>query len=142
LNTALYNVTGAPSGPISSPVDLRFEYHDSAGLHAVKEFHLEPGSFIVPFRATVTAEDRPLTPEIVWGPAVGDVMEISRYVKKPEGLLFTNGKVQRLAAKDVAKQAVYESDFKYAGVDDNYFMTAALFPGPSRITFQPVAIPP
>ena len=47
-----------------------------------------------------------------------------------EGLLFQNGgKVQRLAAKDVAKQPTYEGDFRYAGVDDNYFMTVALSPG-------------
>ena len=66
----------------------------------------------------------------------------SRYTKKAEGLLFQGGKVVRLQAKDIAKQPTYEDDFKYAGVDDNYFITAALYPGPSRVTFQPVAIPP
>ena len=37
LNGALYTVSGAPTAPATSaPVDLRFEYRDSAGLHAVE----------------------------------------------------------------------------------------------------------
>ena len=64
-----------------------------------------------------------LTPTVVWGPAVGDIGEISSYTQKAEGLLFHDGKIQRLAPKDFAKQSTYEGDFKYAGVDDNYFMT-------------------
>src|ERR1700736_3898954 len=37
LNGALYATSGAPDATAaSSPVDLRFEYRDSAGLHAVK----------------------------------------------------------------------------------------------------------
>jgi YidC/Oxa1 family membrane protein insertase len=44
--------------------------------------------------------------------------------------------------KDFAAQPTYEGDFRYAGVDDNYFMTVALFPGPSKVTFQAISIPP
>ncbi len=142
LNGALYAVTGVPDAPGSAPVDLRFEYRDSAGVQAVKEFHLEPSSYLIGFRATVAAGDRPLTPAIMWGPAIGDVGEVSRYVAKAEGLLFQNGKVVRLAPADIAKQSTHEGDFKYVGVDDNYFMTAALDTGASKVTFQPVAIPP
>ncbi len=143
LNNALYTVSGAPpTSAETSPVDLRFEYRDSAGVHAVKQFHMDPDSYIVTFRASVTDGETTLTPAIVWGPAIGDVGEVSRYTTKAEGVLFQNEKVVRLAPKDVAKQAVYEGDFKYAGVDDNYFMTAALQPGPAKVAFQPVAIPP
>jgi YidC/Oxa1 family membrane protein insertase len=142
LNGALYAVVGgsAPSGP--GPVDLRFEYRDSAGVSAIKEFHLEPSSYLVTFRATVAVGDRPITPAIVWGPAIGDVGEVSRYVAKAGGLLDQNGKVARLAPKDLATQSAYEGEFKYAGVDDNYFMTAALNTGPSKVRYQPVSIPP
>ena len=79
---------------------------------------------------------------IHWGAAVGDISENSRYVKKAEGLLFQDGKVRRLTPKDFASQPTYEGDFGYAGVDDNYFMTVALFPGPSKVTYQAVSIPP
>src|SRR5438067_7855826 len=101
LNGALYAVSGTPpTAAESASVDLRFEYRDSAGLHAVKEFRLEPSSYVVSFRATVAQGDRTVTPAIVWGPAIGDVGEVSRYVAKAGGLLFQNGKVVRLAPKD------------------------------------------
>src|SRR5206468_10590947 len=114
---------------------------DAAGLSAVKEFHFEPASYIVAFRATVTSGDRAVTPVIEWGPAVGDLAEMSRYVAKAGGLLFENDKAARLVPKDVATKPTYDGDFKFAGVDDNYFMTVALTAGPSRVSFQPVAIP-
>jgi YidC/Oxa1 family membrane protein insertase len=143
LNDGLYTVSGAPATTAdASPVDLRFEYRDSAGIHAVKEFHLDPASYIFTFRATVTDGDRTLSPTILWGPAIGDVTEVSRYTKKSEGLLFQDGKPVRLAPKDVAKQSAYDGDFHYAGVDDNYFLTAALFTGAVRVGFAPVSVPP
>jgi len=143
LNGALYTVSGAPTAPAESlPVDLRFEYRDSAGVHAVKEFHLEPSSYIVTFSATVKEGDLAITPAILWGPAIGDVGEVSRYVATARGLLFQDGKVVRLAAKDLATQSTYDGDFEYAGVDDNYFMTAALHTGPSKVIYQPVSVPP
>jgi YidC/Oxa1 family membrane protein insertase len=124
----------------SSAVDLRFEYRDSAGIHAVKEFHLDPASYIFSFRADVTENDQPIAASIVWGPAIGDITELSRGVKKSEGILFQDGKVVRLAAKDIAKQSVYDGQFHYAGVEDNYFMVAALATDPIKVTFAPVSI--
>src|SRR5205814_6643885 len=90
----------------------------------------------------VSQGDRPLAPTIHWGPAVGDVGEVSRFTKRAEALLSANNKVQRLTPKDLAKQSTYEGDFQYAGVDDQYFMTAAIFTGPGTVSYQPVAIPP
>lgn len=142
LNAAVYAVSGEPGGVVSSPVNLRFEYRDSAGLHAVKEFRLEPASYVITLNATVTDGAKSITPTILWGPAVGDVGEVSRYTQRPEGLLDNTDKVQRLSAKDLAKQSVYDGEFRFAGVDDNYFMTVALSPGPSKISYQPITIPP
>ena len=142
LNGALYSVSGAPDGMITSPVDLRFEYRDAGGIQSVKTFHFVPDSYVVTIRAEVTAGARAMTPTIVWGPAVGDIAEISRYTQGAEGLLFQSGKVQRLSAKDIAKQPIYEGDFFFAGVDDNYFMTVALSTGAGKVTYQPVTIPP
>ena len=145
LNNGLYSVSGAPSGTSSesSPTDLRFEYSDTGGIHAVKEFHLDPASYIIGFHTAVTVEDRAVTPAVQWGPALGDIThETSRYVTKARGLLYVGGKVQRLDPGAIAKQPVQEGDFKYAGVDDHYFITLALFPGASKVSFQPVSIPP
>jgi len=70
------------------------------------------------------------------------VTEISRGVKKAEGILFQGGKVVRLAPKDIAKQSVYDGEFHYAGVDDNYFMVATLSDEPINVAYSPVAVPP
>ena len=145
LNGALYAVTGAPTvgREPSAPADVRFEYRDSAGVHAVKEFHLDASSYVVTFHATVTHGDRALAPAIQWGAAVGDVSaETSRYIANAEGLLSVNGKIQRLSPSDLTKQPTYEGDFAFAGVDDQYFMTAAILPRQAKVTYQPVSIPP
>jgi YidC/Oxa1 family membrane protein insertase len=142
LNSALYTVSAEPSGVIAVPVDIRFEYSDAAGVHAVKTFHFVPDSYIVSIKTDVKSGSHAIVPAIVWGPAVGDIAEISRYTQRAEGLLNQNGKVQRLSSKDIGKQPTYEGDFFFAGVDDNYFMTAVLSSGPSKVTFQAVTIPP
>src|SRR5215208_6655463 len=80
LNESLYTVSGAPTpGESSTPIDVRFEYRDS-GVHAIKEFHFDPASYIVTFHAAVRESDRAVSPAIVWGPAVGDTGEQSRYI--------------------------------------------------------------
>jgi YidC/Oxa1 family membrane protein insertase len=143
LNNALYRVGSAPAeGAISAPVDLSFEYSDASGVHAQKTFHFAPDSYVIGVDVNVTSGPRTISPAIVWGPAVGDIAEISRYTQRAEGIVYQNGKVQRLSAKDIAKQPTYEGEFFFAGVDDNYFMTVALSAGPSKILFQPVTIPP
>ncbi len=143
LNGALYAVTGAPAETVSSsPVDLRFEYRDAGGLSVVKKFHLEPTSYVFTFQASVAQAEGAPPPTVVWGPAVGDTGEVSSYSQKAEAVLYHDGKVQRVAPKDFAKQSVYEGDFKFAGVDDNYFMAGALFPGPATVAYQPLSIPP
>src|SRR5262249_47096670 len=44
LNDALFAVTGE-TAESNRPIDLRFEYRDSAGVHALKQFHLDERSF-------------------------------------------------------------------------------------------------
>jgi YidC/Oxa1 family membrane protein insertase len=138
LTEGLYAVTQASE----SPLDLRFEYRDSSGLRAVKQFHLDPSSYVLTFRTSITQGERAVPAVVLWGPAVGDAAETSQYSQKPSGLLFQNGKVSRLAPKDIAKQPEHQGDFAFAGVDDNYFMTVALGLTGAKVNFQPVSIPP
>jgi YidC/Oxa1 family membrane protein insertase len=155
LDNALYAVSGAPSAGSSEAqaTKLRFEYSTGAdGLHVVKDFEFAPTGYVISFSASVNPPTRngdevgsppALLPySILWGPAVGDIGENSRYVKKAEGLVFQNEKLRRLSPKDFAAQPTYEGDFKYAGVDDNYFMVAALNPGTTKVTYAAVSIPP
>lgn len=144
LDAALYTVSGAPSaGAISGATTITFDYANSAGLHAVKTFTLQPSGYELGFNATVTAGDRRLSPTILWGPGLGDIDSGSgRYAVKPRGFFSIADSVTRLAAADVAKQATHNGDFQFVGIDDHYFMAAALHPGASGVTYQHLAIPP
>lgn len=143
LDGALYTVSGSPTaGAITSPTTLTFEFSDSTGLRAVKSFAFTPGSYVVTVNATVTAGDRALIPTIVWGPAVGDHdTATGRYSVKPRGLFAIADDVTRLTASEVAKQPTHTGSFQFAGVDDHYFMTTAVNPGPAAVTLQHVSIP-
>jgi YidC/Oxa1 family membrane protein insertase len=144
LNGALYKVQGAvPEGVQNAPTPLTFEYQDSSGLHAVKQFTLDPATYTAALRATVSQGDQPVHPTVVWGPGLGDSdSQTGRYAVKPGGLFSSGGKVTRLAARAAATQPTYDQDFEYAGVDDHYFMTVALKTGAAKLTYQPVSIPP
>jgi YidC/Oxa1 family membrane protein insertase len=152
LNAALYAVRGPDASGTSTRV--AFDYEGADGLRAVKEFDIS-SPYVIGFRAQVTSGSpvqaganppagigQPVPVSILWGPAIGDSEEASRYAQKPEGLLFNDGKAQRLSAKDLTKQSTYTGDFRYAGVDDHYFMTVALSTGPAKINYQPLSIPP
>lgn len=135
LNSALYSVR-------QSGAHLTFEYRDSSGLRAVKDLAIQPGYLIV-VRVEAAQDDRSLDPQIVWGPGLWDTdAQSGRYAVKPGGLFSTGGKVTRLSASNVAKQADYDQSFDYAGVEDHYFMTVVLKLGAAKVSYQPVSIPP
>ena len=93
------------------------------------------------FRDTVTSDDKPLAPSIEWGPGLGDTEVSTRFGVPPRGLFSAGGKEQRLPPASIAKQSVYEEDFKYAGVDDHDFMAVAFQPGRLKVDYQAVSIP-
>jgi YidC/Oxa1 family membrane protein insertase len=148
INGALYAVSESSDTAGGSKM-LRFEYSSvDPTVHVVKEFELSADGYIVNFRANVTGGSSdgqagaPMPYTIVWGPAVGDLGEVSRYAQKAEGLLAQGTNVQRLASKDFAKQPVYTGDFRYAGVDDNYFMSVALSLAGAKVHYEALSIPP
>jgi len=141
INNALFAVSGVPADATSSPADIKFEYRDTAGVEVVKQFHFEPSAYVLTFQATARADGQVLPVNVLWGPAVGDAAQVSSYAQKAEALFAQSGKVRRLAPKDLAKQNTYEGEFRYAGVDDNYFITIALPQEPIKIAYHPVSIP-
>jgi YidC/Oxa1 family membrane protein insertase len=144
LNGALYKLQSpVPAGVLSAPTQLTFEYQDNNGLHAVKQYTIDPATYTVAMRATVAQGDSSVRPTIVWGPGLGDSdAQTGRYAVKPGGLFSSAGKVTRLSASNVAKQPTYDQDFEYVGVDDHYFMSTALKTGTAKVTYQGVTVPP
>lgn len=141
VNDALYKVTESPS---ASPATVKFEFRDSAGVYALKEFSLEADSYVLSFKADVGAGDRSMPAAIVWGPAIADKLRVSALVQHAQGIVFDKNadKPVRLTRDNLTKTPIHEGDFRFAGVDDNYFMTAALETGQAKIAYQPVSIPP
>jgi len=145
LRGALFRISAA--GPVldatGAPTRVVLDYQDAAGLLARKEIAFEPDSFVIRLSATVVAAGRTFNPTIVWGPALGDAAsgESSRYSQKPEGILYRAGKVERHAPKNLAEQPVQEGTFLYGGVDDQYFISAALPTAAARLEYQPITLP-
>jgi YidC/Oxa1 family membrane protein insertase len=152
LNSALYRVSGDSGGRIdatSSAQTLVFEFEDAAGLRARKEFRLEPSTYVVAFSATVTNGDMPLNPSVHWGPGLGDAGATSgggsfftgNYVQPPSAIFSRDGDVDRLTQADVGEQPVHEGQYRFAGVDDHYFIAVVVNPGQTRIQYRPVSLP-
>ena len=92
MNAALFAVTGEPPATpaSSSPVDLKFEYRDTDGLDVVKEFQMEPDSYVLTFHASVTRGADTLPAAILWRSVPNDDPRIERQspCRSPLGFRF------------------------------------------------------
>jgi len=151
LNGAIYRVTGDAAGGVdarNAEGTLVFEFEDASGLRARKEFRFDPKNYLITFSATVEKGGQALNPAVVWGPGLGDLgarasggsFFTGNYVQPPQGIYHRDGDVERLAGNDLAEQPVHEGAFRFAGIDDHYFLAAALNPGQARIEFRPTPI--
>ena len=140
LNSALYVVRQASA---SGQEQVTFEYRNDAGLNALKEFNINPGSYTVALRAQVSQDQTVLNPTIQWGPGLGDNdSQTGRYAVKPEALFSSAGSVSRVAASKITSQPNYDQEFDYAGIDDHYFAAFVIKPGRAKVVYQPLQIPP
>jgi len=99
----------------------------------------------VTLTAEVSEAGQSFNPTIEFGPGLGDVNETtagSRYMQKAEGIYFSEGKVRRMSAKDLASQPSHEGVYRYIGVDDHYFLSVALPTRAARADYEPLVIPP
>jgi YidC/Oxa1 family membrane protein insertase len=144
LNAALYEVTESTEEAAPGTTKrVRFDFKDSSGLAASKEFVIEPSSYVVSFRAAVTQGDARVPHSIEWGPGLEDSGgSLGSGVVVARGLFAIADEVTRLAPDDVAEQPTYQGNYQFVGIDDHYFMSTALEPGASTVTYQAVTIPP
>jgi YidC/Oxa1 family membrane protein insertase len=147
LNTALFATdTAAILDARARPVTLVFEYQDSAGLHARKQFRIDPHSYIITFSATVEDAGRPANPIVEWGPGLGDVLAQGRGGwftpgRKAEAIMSANRKVERIQPNHLVTAPQYQGTYEFAGVDTHYFLSAVVKPGPAAMAYQPLAVP-
>ena len=122
---------------------LVFEYEDSSGLKARKEFRFQPDSYpyLLSFTAEVSSEAGALNPRVRWGPAVGGTRPgAQRLALRPGGLRYgSDERVRRVTPSAMRQGSSYDGPFDFVGVDGQYFLVAAL-PGPrqARVDYAPV----
>ena len=153
LKDAVYRVTvnGAPAGPMvdatASPQSIVFEAASVDGFSVKKTFALEPTSFVFSFGAVVQVGGQRLNPIIQWGPGLGDDIARARpasffspsYNTPAQAIIHKDGSVERVPSANAGSQ---EGLFRYAGIDDHYFVAMVLNDTqPIRIDYAPAGVP-
>jgi YidC/Oxa1 family membrane protein insertase len=64
------------------------------------------------------------------------------YTQPPQAIYKRPGdrEATRVSVGSVAEQPVHEGAFQFAGIDDHYFLAAAITPGQSRLEYQAVTL--
>jgi YidC/Oxa1 family membrane protein insertase len=151
MNNALYRVSGDTSGHVDATTQsaqLVFEFEGTGGLRVRKEFGFSPTNYVVTFSASATEGTRALQPAIAWGPGLGDAGALAaggsfftgNYTQPPEAIFHRDGSVERVLSDTLAEQGTQEGQFRFAGVDDHYFIAAAIEPGQGRIEYRPLLL--
>ena len=151
LNNALYRVSGDAGGRVDAskqPGTLSFEFADAAGVRVRKDFRFDPKNYVVAFSTDVVNGDRALNPTIAWGPGLGDAGATAgggsfftgNYVQPPQAIYEQGGDVERIKAANVGDQPAHEGNFRFAGIDDHYFLAAAVNPGNARLEYKPLTL--
>ena len=156
-NAALYRASAQRLSPADRPEALRFDYEDASGLRVRKTFTFDPGLGPYQFIADIEASDggRPLNAVLRWGPALGGVERSTSgfaFRQGPrgvlEGLVLENGvmserDVWRPDAGDVSERPTYEGQLGFVGVDNHYFLAAALPRGrEATVLYRAAPLPP
>jgi YidC/Oxa1 family membrane protein insertase len=144
LAGALYRPSATAIDASTSPQTLTFEYQDAGGLAVRKEFTFDPQSpYVIRVSAQVTRGSESLLPTIQWGPAIGSKLEVntSSYNAPPRPIYYTDDDVERIGASDVAEIANQQGTYGFAGVDDHYFLSAAVDPNQHlQLNYQVVPV--
>jgi YidC/Oxa1 family membrane protein insertase len=145
LETALYKPSADSLSLGTQPGTLTFEYRDASGLSARKTFYFQPDGkpYIVRLEASVDVGGAVKPVTVSSGPSIGlGYPPDSSRAQPARGIQFQDGKVQLLPAKTIDKEADYSGQLRFAGVEDQYFLAAAL-PGTERvrIRYQNINVP-
>jgi YidC/Oxa1 family membrane protein insertase len=105
-----------------------------------KQFTLDPKTYTIHAAISVEMGGSPANVSVVMGPSPGDIetAEASRYIMGARSNVYREGKIERHDAAALLKQPVLEGPFRWAGVDDHYFLSAALAgAGNVRVEYRP-----
>jgi YidC/Oxa1 family membrane protein insertase len=150
VSNALANADFSPSAQMldlrsSGGRTLRFDYEDASGLRATKLFTFERDkqAFLVGFSAQVLRNGQPQNFTIHSGPGIGDIeraqpsggMMFGSYYQAPDAITYST-EIHRITAATLAEQRVFDAAFRYVGVNDHYFLGAALLERQSHVEYS------
>jgi YidC/Oxa1 family membrane protein insertase len=146
LSQALYKPSATAVHVTNAPATLTFDYQDASGLTVNKVFTFTPDSpFVVTLSATVTQGGREIVPTVSGGAGIGSgivVSSMGTYSPPPQPIFYRDGEVNRIAASDIPQYAAVDGTFGFAGVDDHYFLNAAVAGGqPLHLEYRPLDVP-
>jgi YidC/Oxa1 family membrane protein insertase len=146
VNNAFYKASADALTVGAGPSTLTFDYTGSTGVAVRKEFTFDPAHpYVVGFKASVTHEGKAVGATMQFGPALGTgIVETSMgtYSQGAQPIFYRDGSVTRVGTSSIQERPIEEGTFGFVGVDDHYFLTAALPGGqPQRVEYQPVSVP-
>lgn len=157
VNSALFRASAQSLRPAERRETLGFEYEDASGLRVRKSFTFDPAAGPYLFNASVEASQagRPLNAVLRWGPALGGVEHSTSgfaFRQGPRGVLdgrvledgvYGEQDILRPDAGDVADQPTYQGQLTFVGVDNHYFLAAALPLGQdATVQYRAMPLPP
>nr|MBA2514644.1 membrane protein insertase YidC [Solirubrobacterales bacterium] len=146
LQEALYKPSSSELTLGASPATLTFEYQDANGLSARKDFTFSPNQpYVVDFSATVARAGAEIPPTLEWGPGIGTgiapASSMGMYSPPAQPIFYKEGKVSRIAPNKIQENATQDGKFGFSGVDDHYFLAAAVISGqPLHVEYRPVDV--
>lgn len=141
-STTLANALFKPSADVltlgSQPGQLTFEFTDASGLHARKTFYFQSEGKPYVLRVDVAVDQNGTTKPVTLhsGALLGPGYSADGSQFHPvRGVQHLAGEVEYLTASAVTETPQYEGQFLFAGVEDQYFLHAAL-PGTDRMKVE------
>ena len=146
LREALFRPSAGSLQVGTEPRSLVFEYEDSGGLQIRKEYRFDPQNepFVVRFSASVRTPRGAVNPAVRWGPGLGSSTAGGfgfTYIQPSQAIFYREEEVSRLDSSDLEETPAYEGTFGFVGVDDHYFLSAALpDTNPAEVNYRPVTL--
>ena len=153
LNTALYQASSGDQKVDTRTASLQFTYRDASGVSVVKTIDVQPDGqpFLLRVKTEVLVNGQPERVTVHGGAGFGDIERgvqstswlVPATYQPPQAILQRVGTndALRIPAATLPSQPVQEGLTRYAGVDDQYFLAAALPGGRNaRVTYQPLTI--
>ena len=152
LNTALYPRTGDTDGRVDArrrTATLVFEFQDAAAFARARSSASTRRTTSSRSRRRSTATASDAESDSLWGPGLGDIGALAgggsfftgNYVQPPQAIYHRDGDVERLdTGRRSSSSRCTKGQFRFAGIDDHYFIAAAVNPGQARVEYRPVTL--